>query len=158
MTVSKGGLIKRNCSAGARQLALVFASLVAVSFTFGVAFAAQGLWMVLPFVGLEIVAVAAAFLAYGRHAVDFDRIELRDVRLIVERNEGSRRSEYVSICTGCGSTWRNAASTPAHACGWNGYRRGSASRSGGTSWMSGAQRLGARSGPRSEVRLHGACD
>jgi uncharacterized membrane protein len=76
-------------------LAVVFASLVAVSFTFGVAFATQGLWLVLPFVGLEIVAVAAAFLAYGRHAADFERIELRDDRLIVERHEGSRRSEYV---------------------------------------------------------------
>jgi uncharacterized membrane protein len=95
VTESKGWLIKRNCSAGPRPLALVFASLVAVSFTFGVAFAAQGLWMVLPFVGLEIVAVAAAFLTYGRHAADFERIELRDGRLIVEKHVGSRRSEYV---------------------------------------------------------------
>lgn len=93
--MSKNWLIKRNCSASPRQLAVVFASLVAVSFAFGVAFAAQGLWLVLPFVGLEIVAVAAAFLAYGRHAADFERIELRDDRLIVERHEGSRRSDYV---------------------------------------------------------------
>lgn len=95
VTVSRDWLIKRNCSAGPRQLAAVFASLVAVSVTFGVAFAAQGLWMVLPFVGLEIVAVAAAFLAYGRHAADFERIELRDGRLIVEKHEGPRRSEAV---------------------------------------------------------------
>ena len=95
VTVSMGWLIKRNCSAGPRQLALVFASLAAISFAFGVAFAAQGLWMVLPFVGLEIVAVAAAFLAYGRHAADFERIELRDGRLIVEIHEGPRRSEVV---------------------------------------------------------------
>jgi uncharacterized membrane protein len=95
VTVSNGWLIKRNCSAGPRQLSLVFASLVAVSFAFGVAFAAQGLWMVLPFVGLEIVAVAAAFLAYGWHAADFERIDLRDGRLIVEKHEGLRRSEFV---------------------------------------------------------------
>jgi uncharacterized membrane protein len=93
--VSKGWLIRRDCSAGARQLALVFASLVAVSITSGVAFAAQGLWMVLPFVGLEIVAVAAAFRAYGRHAADFERIELREGRLFVAKSEGSRRLEHV---------------------------------------------------------------
>jgi uncharacterized membrane protein len=95
VTVSKSWLIKRNCPASPKQLAVVFASLVAVSFAFGVAFAAQGLWMALPFVGLEIVAVAAAFLVYGRHATDFERVELRDGRLIVERLEGPRRSEYV---------------------------------------------------------------
>jgi uncharacterized membrane protein len=35
--------IKRNCSATPRQLAWVFASLVAVSFVFGAGFAAFGL-------------------------------------------------------------------------------------------------------------------
>ena len=67
-------LIKRNCSAGPRQLAMVFGSLVAVSFAFGLGFAAFGLWMVLPFVGLELIAVGAAFFCYGRHAADFERI------------------------------------------------------------------------------------
>lgn len=87
-------LIKRNCSASPRQLAGVFASLVAVSFAFGVAFAAEGLWLVLPFVGLELVAVAAAFLCYGRHAADFERIDLGGGMLRVERQEGGRRLVY----------------------------------------------------------------
>jgi uncharacterized membrane protein len=81
-------LIKRNCSASPKQLAAVFASIVAVSFGFGVAFAAQGLWMVLPFVGLEVLAVAAAFICYGRHAADFERIELADGRLQVLQQDG----------------------------------------------------------------------
>ena len=59
-------LIKRNCSASPRQLAGVLVSVVVISFAFGVAFATQGLWMVLPFVGLEVLAVAAAFIFYGR--------------------------------------------------------------------------------------------
>ncbi len=87
-------LIKRNCSASPRQLAGVFVSLVAVSFAFGAAFAAQGLWMVLPFVGLEIVAVAAAFLCYGRHAADFERIDLNGSVLTVEQREGGRSTEF----------------------------------------------------------------
>ena len=87
-------LIKRNCSASPRQLAGVFVSVVAVSFTFGVAFATQGLWMVLPFVGLEILAVAAAFICYGRHAVDYERIDLHDGSMRVERREGGRKSEF----------------------------------------------------------------
>lgn len=95
MTESKIWLIKKNCSASPWQLAVVFASLSAISFAFGVAFAAQGLWMVLPFVGLEVLAVAAAFVSYGRRAADFERIELKDGRLVVERQEGPRRSELV---------------------------------------------------------------
>ena len=87
-------LIKRNCSASPTQLAAVFGSLVAVSFAFGAGFAALGLWMVLPFVGLEIVAFAVAFLCYGRHAADVERIELAHDRLTVERIEAHRCSRW----------------------------------------------------------------
>jgi uncharacterized membrane protein len=87
-------LIKRNCSASPRQLAGVFASLVAVAFAFGAAFAAEGLWMVLPFVGLEVVAVAAAFVCYGRHAADYERIALGGGVLTVEQQDGGRRQEF----------------------------------------------------------------
>ena len=87
-------VIKRNCSASPSQLAAVFGSLVAVSFAFGVAFAALGLWMVLPFVGLELVAVAAAFLCYGRHAADVERIELVADKLTVERIEAEQHRRW----------------------------------------------------------------
>jgi uncharacterized membrane protein len=87
-------LIKRNCSASPKQLAAVFASIVAVSFGFGVAFAAQGLWLVLPFVGLEVLAVSAAFFCYGRHAADFERIELADGRLQVLQQVGPRTTQW----------------------------------------------------------------
>lgn len=55
-------LIRPDFSASPTQLAVVFGSLVAVSLAFGAVFAASGLWRVLPFVGLELVAVAGAFL------------------------------------------------------------------------------------------------
>jgi uncharacterized membrane protein len=84
--------IKRNCSASPGQLAGVFGSIVAVSFAIGVAFAAHGLWLVLPFVGVELLAVAAAFFCYGRLAADYERIALRDGELAVEQVEGGRRS------------------------------------------------------------------
>ena len=87
-------LIKRNCSASPTQLAAVFGSLVAVSFAFGAVFAALGLWMVLPFVGLELVAVAVAFLCYGRHAADVERIELAGDKLTVERVEADRSHRW----------------------------------------------------------------
>ncbi len=68
---------------------MVFGSLVAVSFAFGLGFAAFGLWMVLPFVGLELIAVGAAFFCYGWHAADFERIAIQPQVLSVEHVEGA---------------------------------------------------------------------
>ncbi len=87
-------VLKRNCSASPKQLAVVFGSLVALSFAFGAAFAALGFWMILPFAGLELAAIAAAFVWVGRHATDIERIDLSDGRLLVERVEGVRRSRW----------------------------------------------------------------
>jgi uncharacterized membrane protein len=87
-------VLKRNCSASPLQLAIVFGSLVAVSFAFGVAFAALGFWMILPFAGLELAAMAAAFVWVGRHAADVERIELIDQRLVIDRVVASRRSRW----------------------------------------------------------------
>jgi len=85
-------MIKRNCSASPMQVAWVFVSIVAVSFAFGAVFAAQGLWLVLPFVGIETLAVAAAFFCYGRRAADYERIEIGGGEIAVEQVEGGRRS------------------------------------------------------------------
>ena len=85
-------MIKRNCSASPMQVAWVFASIVAVSFAFGAVFAAHGLWLVLPFVGIETLAVAAAFFCYGRRAADYERIEIGGGEIAVEQVEGGRRS------------------------------------------------------------------
>jgi len=86
--------IRRNCSGSPQLLAMVFGSLLVVSLGFGLAFAALGFWMVLPFVGLELAAVALAFLCYARHAVDHERIELADGRLRLHRLEGPRQQDF----------------------------------------------------------------
>lgn len=90
-------LNKRNCSASPKQLALVFLSLCALSLGFGTAFALLGLWMVLPFVGLEVVALAVAFFCYGRHATDQERIELTADHVSVVRLEGECRQEFAFV-------------------------------------------------------------
>jgi uncharacterized membrane protein len=81
-------IVKRNCSASPKVLALVLASVAAVAFAIGAAFAAFGLWLVLPFVGIEMLAVAAAFFVYARHAADYERIELVDGEVRVTRFDG----------------------------------------------------------------------
>ena len=49
-------------------LAMAFAALAALTLTIGVGFAAIGAWLVLPFAGLEALALAAAFFVHARRA------------------------------------------------------------------------------------------
>ena len=76
--------LKRNCSISPAALGWLLASLMLVSFAIGIVFALFGAWMILPFAGLEMAAVAAAFYLHGRHAADYERIVLRSGRLVVE--------------------------------------------------------------------------
>lgn len=49
-----------------------------------------GVWMILPFAGLEIVCVAIAFWWLEQAADDRDRIEVTETRVKVDRHRGQR--------------------------------------------------------------------
>jgi uncharacterized membrane protein len=87
-------ILKRNCSISPVRLAGVFVALAALVLAIGVAFAFAGAWLVLPFAGLEVMALAAAYLAYARRAADYERIELEAGRLTVEVVDAQRLSRY----------------------------------------------------------------
>src|SRR5438309_940919 len=61
-------LLKRNCSLRPSQLVGFFASLCVVSLGIGTVCWLQGAPLVMPFAGIELAAVATAFLLYARHA------------------------------------------------------------------------------------------
>ena len=86
-------ILKQNCSISPRQLAKAYAGLCAASFIVATYFTLHGAWLVLVFAVLEMTAVAAAFLYFGRHATDREHIALSDAGLIVElvRAEQTRR-------------------------------------------------------------------
>ena len=54
-------LLKRNCSISPSGLMLVFGMIAVVTLGIAAVFAALGAWLVLPFAGIEIVGLAAAF-------------------------------------------------------------------------------------------------
>lgn len=60
--------------------------LAIMSMLVGVGFALAGAWMVLPFAGLEIVAIAYAFYIIHLHSADFESITILDDDVIVEKN------------------------------------------------------------------------
>jgi len=82
--------VKRNCSISPQALAVLLALIGGFAFAVGIAFALHGAWPILPFAGLEIAALAAAFYLNGRHAADYERIALEDGSLVVEVRDGER--------------------------------------------------------------------
>jgi uncharacterized membrane protein len=87
-------ILKRNCSISPAALAGVLVALAAVVLAVGVGFAFAGAWLVLPFAGLEALALAGAYLAYARHAADYERIDLAAGRLTVEVAEAHSTLRY----------------------------------------------------------------
>jgi uncharacterized membrane protein len=90
-------LLKRNCSVTPRQAVLFYASLCALSMAIAVMFWLQGAPLVMPFAGLEMLAVGTALLLYARHAADHESIRLAAGRLTVEHTSGrvTHRAEFV---------------------------------------------------------------
>lgn len=87
-------VLKRNCSISPRGLLLAFALLAALVVGIACGFAALGAWLILPFAGLEVALLAAAFWLTARHASDRERIELARGRLTVEVQEAERLRRY----------------------------------------------------------------
>jgi uncharacterized membrane protein len=87
-------MLKRNCSISPRGFLLVLALLAALVLAIGAAFAALGAWLILPFAGLEVALLGAAFWLTARHANDHERIERARDRLTVDVSEGERVRRY----------------------------------------------------------------
>ena len=76
------------------ELAIVFAALAVLVLAIGAGFAAVGAWLVLPFAGLEVILLVAAYLLYARRAADYEKIELDAGRLTVEIAQGASTARY----------------------------------------------------------------
>lgn len=81
-------IARRNCSISPKGLIGFFAGIAAVSIVISLVFYALGAWMILPFAGLEILALGMAFVGYARHAVDCERICVGHDRIRVEVCDG----------------------------------------------------------------------
>lgn len=87
-------LLKRNCSTSPAGLACVFVALAVAVLAIGTGFALLGAWLILPFAGLEVILLGAAFAFQARHASDYERIELEGERLRIEVGEAQHVTRY----------------------------------------------------------------
>lgn len=80
-------------SAAAKQKVVVL--LTVIPCLVGVGFAILGAWLILPFVGLEIVALAYAFYYINRHESDYESITIEGNNLVVIRCVNQLTSQQV---------------------------------------------------------------
>jgi uncharacterized membrane protein len=83
-------VLKRNCALTPAQLGLCLAALGGVSLGIAAACAMVGAWPVLPFSCIEVVALGVAFVVYGRHAADYERIVVGQGEVLVESASAHR--------------------------------------------------------------------
>lgn len=87
-------LMKRNCAVSPRQFVGFYASLAVFSVAIAGLWVVCGAWPVLPFTGIELLAVGVAFVIHARHAVDYERIRLFPSRLVIEQMSGQKLTQY----------------------------------------------------------------
>lgn len=89
-------LLKRNCSSTPRQMLGGYAAICCVSMAIALFFWQQGATLVMPFAGIEMLALGAALVVYSRHATDCEQIRLQVDSLTVEQVFGGRveRAEF----------------------------------------------------------------
>ncbi len=80
-------------SAASKQKVVIL--LTVIPCVIGIAFCFLGAWLVLPFVGLEIAALAYAFYYVNQHETDYETIIIDADSLMVERCVGENVSQQV---------------------------------------------------------------
>jgi uncharacterized membrane protein len=83
-------VLRRNCSMSPRQMLAVFLSLSALMLLIAGFFWWHGATLVLPFAGIEILALGVALVVHARHVGDRETLTLQDGLLQVEHWRGRR--------------------------------------------------------------------
>jgi uncharacterized membrane protein len=89
---------RRINSFNVRVCGFVFTSLALVALLVAVVFAVLGAWLILPFAGLEAVALYLAFSWIARHAGDSELLEIRGNAVVLVVTERAHTRQYEFNC------------------------------------------------------------
>ena len=104
-------IARRNNSLSSSGRLHVFGFIFFISVGIGLAFTLVfGAWLIMPFAGLEMLALYLAFRQVDRHAADYERVVIAGDRLQVEVLDGGRVNRFDCnrywaqvVCAGDGS-------------------------------------------------------
>lgn len=78
-------LLRANCSLAPRAAVKVVGLLATLALIVALGFMHIGAWLVLPFAGLEVLAIAFAFYVVYLHSSDFESITITDDKVVIEK-------------------------------------------------------------------------
>jgi uncharacterized membrane protein len=83
-----------NRSLGRRERFGCIMALAATTFVVAAAAAMVGAWPVVPFAGIEVALVVAAFRILSRHDGDFERLEISGARIRFQARQAARVTQF----------------------------------------------------------------
>ncbi len=86
-------LLRRNCMLTPLQLGWLMATAGLLSLGVAIVWAVLGVWWILPFAMIEAVGLGIAFVVYGRHAADMDRVVVGKTKVLIEVVDGAKREQ-----------------------------------------------------------------
>lgn len=95
MSVDYKIVAKPNCSLSVRGMKCVVAIIAFISLCVGLGFSLIGAWMVLPFAGIEILAIAYAFYYINCHSTDYESITIEGDELAIEKRDYKHTTQTV---------------------------------------------------------------
>jgi len=96
LSVQDAQIVARpNKSLSATGMVKVVAVIASISLIIALGFSLLGAWLVLPFAGLEVLALAYAFYYINCHAGDYESITIDGDRLAVEKRSYKNTSQVV---------------------------------------------------------------
>lgn len=87
-------VLRPDRSMGWRILFLVYAGIAGVCLSVAIFWAFQGAWLVLPFAGIEVVALGAAFYLSALHGRDCEVVSVADATVAVDKGRAQPREHY----------------------------------------------------------------
>lgn len=93
-SISYRVMFKPNCALTAAQKKKTVLLLTIIPCCIAVGFAVIGLWLILPFMGLEIAALGFAFYYVNNHESDYESISIAGDSLVIERGGAQGVSQY----------------------------------------------------------------
>lgn len=94
-TVNYTFISKRNSSLTAQGRVKLFFLLAIIPILVGIGFTIMGLWVVFPFVGLELFGLAYAFYIMNCHADDYESIVIDNDKLTIEKHRRMSTKQFV---------------------------------------------------------------
>ena len=88
-------IAKPNCSLSSKERLGVVVLVASLSFIIAIGFVIAGAWLVLPFAGLEVLAVGFAFYYVNCHSGDYESLTIEGDKLAIEKHSYKKTSEIV---------------------------------------------------------------